>query len=180
MRKQITLAAMLMLLAIVVTSCGDKKSEWTNYYGYTNEDIIGEYSYSNNADAFYGLEESEYCHLCPDAEISISKLSDKTVKFKINCPEAGFSREFIGSPRKFKDDFMVQMRSNYFSRAGSTRLKAYFVTSYVSTNDNQDIHLHGFASYKKFKVEYPVPADSTVVDTVLVQATNYYFDVIKD
>jgi len=179
MKKNITLATLIALFALVFTGCEEKK-EWTNFYGYTNDDIAGEYSYSNISDAFDGLEENEYCHLCPDAEISVIGLNEKTVKFKINCPEAGYSREFVGSPRKFNNDFMVQLTSGYFSRAGSTRLKAYHVTGYVSKNETQDVRIHGFASFNKYKVVYPVPSDSTLVDTVLVQATNYYFDMIKD
>ena len=178
MKKHNTLAAVLMLFALVFTGC-EKKNEWSKYSGYSNEDIIGNYSYSNVTDAFYGLSEGEFCHICPDAEISITGLTDNTVKFVIKCPEAEFSREYIGTPRKFKNDFMVQMTSGYLSR-GSNKLKSYTLTSYVYKNEVGKIRLHGFASYNKFNVEHPVPSDLTIVDTVLIQSVNYYFDMIKD
>ena len=97
----------------------------------------------------------------------------------INCPEEEYSRVYIGTPRKFKSDFMIQMTSGYLSR-GSNKLKSYTLTSYVYQNEAGDIRLHGFASYNKFKVEHPDPSDITIADTVLIQSVNYYFDVIKD
>lgn len=179
MKKYITSAALLLVLALVLSGC-EKKKEWNYRYGYSVDDIAGTYSYSNYESAFDLLTENQYCHICTDAEITVTKLSDKSIKFRINCPEENFSREFVGTPNKNKNDFMINLSSGYMTRAGSTRFKAYNLTGYVYQNEAQNIRLHGFANFCKYKVEYPVPNDSTVVDTVLIQATNYYFDMIKD
>ena len=118
MKKHITLAASILILALVFSGC-EKKKEWTYRYGYTVDDIAGSYSYSNIEGAFDNLTENDYCHICTDAEINITKLTDNTVKFKINCPEEGFSREFVGTPTKNPNDFMLHMTSGYLMRAGT-------------------------------------------------------------
>lgn len=179
MKRNITIATLLLLFVVVLSGC-EKKKEWNYRYGYTVDDIAGTYTYSNIESAFDNLTENQYCHLCQDAEITVTKLSDNSIKFKINCPEEDFSREFVGAPTKNKNDFMIHMTSGYMSRAGATRFKAYNLTGYVYQNEAQAIRLHGFANLCKYKVEHPVPSDSTIVDTVLIQATNYYFDMIKD
>ena len=178
MKRNIKLAALFVLFALVFTSCGEKKNEWTNYYGYTNEDIIGEYSYSNDYDSFYGVLESDYSHICTDAEITIKRLSDNYVSFHVNCPEAGYDRTFEGSPTKNRNDFKISMSSGFINGT----LKSYNVLAYVSKNDQNQIRLHGFASYDSFKVvaTYPIPNGPAVYDTVCDLAYNYYFDMIKD
>ena len=100
MKKNITLTVLLLVLAFAFSSC-EKKKEWKYRYGYSIDDIVGEYTFSNIEGAFEdGLIENQDCHICPDAEISITKLTEKTVKLRINCPEAGFSREYIGTPNR--------------------------------------------------------------------------------
>ena len=179
MKKNITLTVLLLVLAFAFSSC-EKQKEWKYRYGYSIDDIVGEYTFSNIEGAFEdGLIENQDCHICPDAEISITKLTEKTVKLRINCPEAGFSREYIGTPTKNKNDFKIHMTSGYMMRVG-TRFKAYNLMSSVYQNEAQNIRLHGFASFSKYKVEYPFAPDSTLVDTVLTQSINYYFDVIKN
>lgn len=179
MKKNITLSALLLILALLFAGCG-KKKEWSYLFGYTVDDIAGTYTYSNIEDAFETLTENDYCHICPDAEVTITKLTDETIKFKINCPEENFSREWVGKPTKTNGDFMIRMSSGYQMRVG-TKFKSYNLSSSVYQNENQDTRLHGFASICKYEVEFPfAPADSTVVDTVLTQAVNYYFDMIKD
>lgn len=179
MKNNITLAALLLLFVVIFSGC-EKKKEWNYRYGYTVDDIAGSYTYSNIESSFDQLTENQYCHICTDAEINITKLTDQTIKFKINCPDENFSREWVGKPSKTSNDFMLHMSSGYMIRGGRTRFKAYNLTGYVYQNEAQNIRVHGFASFCKYELQYPLAPDSSFVDTALIQATNYYFDMIKD
>ena len=96
--KQMKMSAFFLLLAVMLVGCKDEKKEWNYLYGYTNEDIIGTYHFSNAADAFDSLIESEYCFLCDDAEITISPL-ENMIDFVVKCPdENNFQHVFRGKP----------------------------------------------------------------------------------
>ncbi len=174
--KNYRLLALLCLLGLFLASCDEKKeSEWENYYGYTNEDIIGTYSYSNVSDAFDGVEGVGRYH-CEDAEISISRYSTSQVEFNINCPSQGFSRKFTGVPSPNDGDFMVHMTSGY-KPYGNGKLRAYNLTGYVFKNAKQELRMHGFAAVNIYKI---VSYENGGIDTIPDNGTYYYFDVIKD
>ena len=177
--KNIKLTTALCLLTLLLASCGkESKSKWTNFYGYTNEDIIGSYSYSNVEGAFDAVEGTGR-HACPDAEVSITPYNSKgnVVNFSINCPEENFSRTFTGRPTTNSNDFMLHMSSGYQHYSG--KLRAYNLTSYVFTDDEGTLRLHGYAAVNTYEVVHPYP-DSQLTDTVTVDGVYYYFDVIKN
>lgn len=177
--KKITISAFFILLAVLLVGCDDKKKEWDYLYGYTKDDIIGEYSFSNIDKVFEDLEPSSYCHICDDAEISITAASATTVNFNINCPSDNYSRTFTGVPTKNPGDNMVRMSSGYILSGGG-RLRAYNVLASVYCNDARNIRLSGFATLNTYKL-VPVPnTDPVLYDTVSDSGVNYYFDVIKN
>lgn len=173
--KNYRLWALLCLMGLFFASCGEKKTQWENYYGYTNDDIIGTYSYSNVPDAFEGVE-GVGRYSCENAEISITRYSGSQVEFKINCPSQGFERSFRGVPSPNDDDFMLHMSSGY-RPYGSDRLRAFNLTGYVLKNVNQQLRMHGFAAVNTYKL-VTLPTGGT--DTIADNGTYYYFDVIKD
>ena len=174
--KNYTLMALLCLMGLFFASCnGGSKTEWENYYGYTNNDIIGTYSYSNVADAFEGVEGAGR-YACDNAEISVAPYSGSQVEFKINCPSQGFNRTFTGKPSPNNDDFMVHMSSGY-QHYGSNKLRAYNVTGYVLKNTKQQLRIHGYAAVNTYKL---IVLETGGVDTIPDNGTYYYFDVIKN
>lgn len=177
--KKATISAFLLLLAVVFVGCKDEKKEWKHMYGFTKADIIGEYAFSNIDKAFDDLEPSSYCHLCDDAEISITSVSASTVKFKINCPDEDYSRVFTGVPTKNPEDFMIRMSSGY-EQYGGSKLRAYNVNAYVYYNEAQQIRLHGFSSFNTYKLVQVPGTNPPLYDTVQDSGVNYYFDVIKN
>ncbi len=160
--KNIKILSVLLVLGVLLASCEkEQKKEWNKLYGYSNEDIIGSYSFSNITDAFDGLTESTYCHICEDAQIVISGGSGSTIEFKVNCPSDNFNKTFEGLPRLTDDDFLINMTDP------SSR-PIYELTVYVYKNGEGKIRLHGFARrvfYSGTTEEYKI---------------NYYFDVIKN
>ena len=174
--KNYRLLALLCLLGLFLASCDEKKeTEWENYYGYTNDDIIGTYSYSNVSDAFDGVEGLGRYH-CEDAEISITRYSTSQVKFNFNSPSQSFSHAFTGVPSPNDDDFMVHMSSGY-KPYGNGKLRAYNLTGYVLKNAKQQMRMHGFAAVNIYRI---VSYDNGGIDTIPDNGTYYYFDVIKD
>ena len=67
MKKNIILTVLLLVLAFAFSSC-EKKKEWKYRYGYSIDDIVGEYTFSNIEGAFEdGLIENQDCHICKNA-----------------------------------------------------------------------------------------------------------------
>ena len=166
--KKIAISAFFLLIAVAFIGCESKKSEWNYKYGYTNDDIIGTYHFSNLADTFESLTESEYCFLCDDAEITISSYQENSVRFTIKCPEAGYNHTFSGKPTYSDDDFLINMSESVLG----VNIE-YSVTASVYTNAKNEIRLHGFA--RKIVFEY-----DTNQQQVVKYCYNYYFDVIKN
>lgn len=171
--------ALLILFAVALVGCKDEKKEWNYKYGYTNEDIIGTYSFSNVAKAFEDLEPSAYCNICEDAQIEITAASSWSVKFKINCPDEGYSQTFVGAPTKNPDDCMIRLSSGY-QFTGGGKLRAYNVLASVYQNDLQQIRLSGFAATNTYNLVQVPGTDPPLYDTIADSGYNYYFDIIKN
>lgn len=167
--KNKTLKLMLMALGLMLVSCGKtQKTEWNHYYGYTNTDIVGTYRFSNLPDAFDALTEGEYCHLCKDAEITISHYSGSSIEFKVNCSNEGYNQTFTGDPSHNEDDFLINMTNGH-----STSNTEYSVSASVYDNSKGEIRLHGYAR----KTIYGVDSNQ---HQYVRESYNYYFDVIKN
>ena len=166
--KNKALTLMVLVLGLMLVSCGkDPNSEWTKYYGYTNDDIIGTYRFSNVSDAFASLTESDYCHLCSDAQITIASYSMNSVEFHVKSPNADYDQTFTGVPSHNTDDFLISMSN----QMGSTT--EYTVTATVYNNAKGEIRLHGFAR----KIIYGIDDEE---HKYVKYCYNYYFDVIKN
>ena len=163
------------MLGALFVSCEkqSQEKEWEKHYGYTVEEIAGTYSFSNIADAFDGLTESAYCHVCEDARITVTAKSGNAIEFKVNCPNDNFVRTFEGLPRLTDDDFRITMKA-----PASFAYPSYELTVYVYENDEGDIRLHGFARHVIYELVYNPVTEET--DHVVKSKTNYYFDVIKN
>ena len=166
--KKTLISAFFILLAVAFVGCKDEKKGWDYLYGYTNDDIVGTYHFSNVADAFESLTESEYCHLCDDAEITISSYQENSVKFTIKCPDAGYNHSFTGRTSYSENDFLINMSE----KALGVNIE-YTVTASVYTNAKSEIRLHGFA--RKIIYQY-----DTNQEEIVKECYNYYFDVIKN
>ena len=150
--KNIRILSVLFLLSLFFVSCEEEQNnEWERYYGYTNEEIIGSYSNSNVADAFDGLTESLYCHICDDARITVTAESENMVRFSVNSAEAALNTSLKGNPALNDDDFLITLVDS-----------PYKLTAYVYTNAEGQLRLHGF------------------VRAYSPNLVNYYFDVIKN
>jgi len=176
--KNSKLIALVCLLGIFFVSCNkESTTEWKDYYGYTNEEIIGAYSYSNISNAFDEVEGTGR-HACPDAEINIQALDGNPngIRCSVNCPDEGFSRTFEGLATPNEGDHMIHMSTGYIHSNG--KILAYNVTAYVLKNAKQELRLHGFAA----KNTYEEVADEETGITTYIQTNGeyYYFDVIKN
>lgn len=174
--KNIKLWALLCTLSFFFASCTEPKSEWTNYYGYTNESVIGTYSFSNISTAFDGVEGIDR-HSCPDAEVRIEALSSESgkLKFTINCPDEEYSETLEGIATPNEDDFMIRMSTGIQHYGG--KIIAHNVTAYVMKNDKQQLRLHGYAAVNTYK---EVDPGTGVVNYEPINGEYYYFDVIKN
>ncbi|MBR6930048.1 MAG: hypothetical protein IKH61_07445 [Bacteroidales bacterium] len=173
--KNIKYLSVLLVLGLLFVSCEKQpqESEWEKYYGYTNAEIAGSYSFSNVADAFDGLTEGAYCHICPDAKIDIvGWLGSNIVQFNVNCPSNEFNRTFEGRPRLTDDDFLINMKY-----PSSHPHPDYELTAYVYKNKRGNIRLHGFARHITYETH--VDTNNNTVYQVTAKV-NYYFDVIKN
>lgn len=172
--KNIKNLLILIVLGLFLVSCEKQQTkEWNKYYGYTNEEIVGSYSFSNVTNAFDDLTEGTYCHICEDAKVNITATSGSAIEFKINCPSDEFNRTFEGRPCLTVDDFLINMTAP----SGSPH-PDYELTVYVYKNDKGDIRLHGFARHVTYKPVYNSETEET--DYIPKSYVNYWFDVIKN
>jgi len=152
--KNIKYLFVLLVMSLLLVSCEkEPKQEWNKYYGYTNEEIIGSYSYSSVENAFDGLTESLYCHICEDAVITITAESESSLRFEINSVNEELNASIKGKPAQNDDGFLVCI---------SDAIHDYELMAYVYTNASDQIRIHGYV-----RRYYP-------------SIRNYYFDVIKN
>ena len=173
--KKINYLLSLFMLSLFFVSCEKQpqNKEWNKLYGYTNEEIAGTYSFSKISDAFDGLTESTYCHVCEDARIEIRAKSGEIIEFSVNCPSDNLNRTFEGRPRVTDDDFLINMTAPSWNPYPD-----YELTVYVYDNDEGKVRLHGFARHILYDLVYNPETQET--DHVVRSKTNYYFDVIKN
>lgn len=176
--KNSKLIAIVCLLSLFFVSCEkEPKLEWKDYFGFTNEEIVGTYVYSNVSNAFDEVEGTGR-HACADAKISIraSQNNPNWVEFSVNCPDENFSRTFEGLSTPNEGDHMIHMSTGYIYTGG--KIRAYNVTAYVLKNENQVLRLHGFAARNTYE---EVTNEETGLTTyVQTDGEYYYFDVIKN
>ncbi len=165
---------LLFLLGIVTISCNKGTKEWEQYQGFALDDIKGTYHYSNVANAFESLTESDYCHICEDAVVNISSYlnSETSIEFKVNCPSAVLNKSFTGRPAINEDGILLNM-----AIPATSPFPNYELTAYVYKNDKGIIRLHGFARHIIYEIE--TDANGNISHWVKAKI-NYYFDVIKD
>ena len=176
--KNYKLLVLSCLMGIFFSSCKEEsKSEWKNYYGYTNEDVIGTYSFSNISTAFDGVE-GVGRHSCPDAEVSIetSPQNPKMLRITVKCPKEEFERTIDDFATPNEDDFMLHMSTGIMHTGN--KIKAYNVTAYVMKNGKEQLRLHGYAAVNTYKEVYNEESGNT--SYVQDDGEYYYFDVIKN
>ena len=105
--KKSGIACLLLFLGIVMVSCNKEKK------GYTIDDIVGKYTFSNAADAFDGLEADEYTYLCDDAVITITSDGKNAVEFRLSCPNEEHNARFNGAPFQNENDSIIRMSYDY-------------------------------------------------------------------
>lgn len=150
--KKIKYLSVLLVLGFLFVSCEkQQEKEWKKFYGYTNSEIVGSYSNSYVDDAFDGLTEGLYCHICDDARINITADSDNTMRFAINSAKAALNVSLAGPTVLNENEYM----SNFEDGAYELLVRVY-------TNAKGQVRLHGYV-----RKNHP-------------SLVNYYFDVIKN
>ena len=164
--NKLRVLALLCVLGVFSVSCRERQSEWVSFYGYTSQDVMGSYSPSGVVDAFDGLTENSYCHICSDAQITIT-----ATEFRVNCPSDDFNKTFVMPHAAGEDEFMINTSNPSWSTHPD-----YELVTYVYKNDKGEIRLHGFARHVIYEIIYNE-------NGAVYQAkskVNYYFDVIKN
>ena len=105
--KKWSIIGLLLFLGFMSVSCNKDKE------GYTIDDIVGQYTFSNAADAFEGLEENDFCYFCDDAVITIIRDGKNSVDFRLSCPKEEHSAHFNGAPFQNEIDSVIRMSYDY-------------------------------------------------------------------
>lgn len=173
MKRFSILSALIVLCAVALVSCKpEEKKEWSKFYGYTSNDLVGDYAFSNASNAFANLIESDEGHLCEDAEITVTAASAQTITFRMESPRLHFVKVFTGRPTLNQNTSLINMYSSW------SNLRRFGLTSEVLKNDKGDIRLQGFISDDHY--ERVFNTETGVYDTLYEYSIKYYFDVIKN
>ncbi len=172
---------MLLAFATVLslTSCGKKSISWANFFNYDRDDIVGEYVFSNENDAFSHLVGSEYCHICKDAQISIAPVDEEQVELNINCPNENFHKTFTGNPKKAENDYLINLSTSR-THVSQGFFRSYSVLANVYKNDANKIRLHGEAAENYWQLEEDSISSIHNGNYILHHSVKYYFDVVKE
>ena len=163
--KRISIISLLLFLGFATVSCNKEKK------GYTIDDIVGKYTFSNAADAFEGLEADEYTYLCDDAVITITRDGKNSVEFSLLCPNEdlpwaptneGHKARFNGAPFQNENDSVIRMSYDY--GYGKYPPNESTVTAKVSKMDGK-IRLQGNHYFRSGSSG---------------KSYLYYFDVLKE
>ena len=163
MKKTITLAALLLTLALAFSGCWKKKTEWNYLYDYSVDDITGTYHFSNVENAFELINESNDVRICEDAILIVTKLSETTVRIHLKCPDEDYDQTFEGQPFNTTEDYRI-----YLKKGDDPLHPSYEIHAIVYTNKQGETRLHGYGRKARYHSE----------DGWYFQ--NWYFDMIKD
>lgn len=184
MKKTVFYVA-IATLVLVFASCKKNKNEWEKYYGYTSNDICGNYSFSNASDAFESLTAGEFCKLCSDAVISIASSGENRVGFGMVSDEFDYNKSYMGKAPASSHDFMIDIKGSTQSLS-HTSFIGTFLNSTVYKNAEGKIRLKGNSAHNRYNIKFHIIYDDhhnpvdTIPDTTLYSSTRYYFDVIKN
>ena len=163
----------LLLLVIACFSCEKQETkEWSKFFGYTNDDIVGEYVHSGLSTAFADLTESSSAYLCADAQVKITSTSETGILFRIDCPDHNFAKSFSGCPSPNSGSFLINMGG------AMSGMKRYVLSATVRKNGEEKVRLEGSVSEDHFVREYNTATQK--YDTIFDHSVKYYFDVIKN
>ena len=163
----------LLLLVIACFSCEKQETkEWSKFFGYTNDDIVGEYVHSGLSTAFADLPESSSAYLCADAQVKITSTSETGILFRIDCPDHNFAKSFSGCPSPNSGSFLINMGG------AMSGMKRYVLSATVRKNGEEKVRLEGSVSEDHFVREYNTATQK--YDTIFDHSVKYYFDVIKN
>ena len=183
MKKSVLFVAFVTIV-LAFSSCGSN-NEWQKFYGYTPNDIAGEYIFSNQPDAFQSLTEGEFCHLCKDAIINIVPSNENNIRFEMVCEDENYHKIYVGKAPLNSHDFMIDIKGNV-QPISSTSFNVFNLNSRVYHNAEGKIRLEGNSACNRYNVKQNIIYDSehvpvdTTYDTTLYSSTRYYFDVIKN
>ena len=183
--KRTVLFVALATIVMTFASCEKDKNGWQKFYNYTPDVIGGSYSYSNEPNAFESLTEGEFCHLCPDAEITIAPSGDNAIRFVMKSEEAEYEKAYQGKAPLNSHDFMIDIKGNPQVYSSTSFLRC-FLNARVYQNADGQIRLEGNSAHNRYKIQFHVIYDEhhnpvdIIPDTALISSTHYYFDVIKN
>lgn len=157
--KRISIVVAVVAL-LVFGSC--KKEKWNNFYGFQKQDLVGTYSNSGMEGAFDSFIESDFCHICSDADIEVSLSDEDLLTVDFSSARHRFDRSFTGVGVYNDHDFLIEIPSGQ-----------YDIMARVQTNESEQVRLVGHAR----RHYNALPVQDTVYYDVYV---NYVFDVIKN
>ena len=105
--KITSIISLLLFVGFMTVSCNKETK------GYTIDDIVGEYTFSNAADAFEGLEAEDFIYLCDDAVVTITRDGKNSVEFRLSCPNEEHNARFNGAPFQNENDSVIMMSYDY-------------------------------------------------------------------
>ncbi len=154
MKRLIIITLLSLGMTYALTSCKDDKPEWKKFFGYTTEDILGDYV-ANTDESVYSDIPTNNNVVFKDATIHIQNYAKSLITLKVNFPSETMLT-FHGLAPINDADYLISMKNN-----------GYALSATVYHDELGDIRLHGF-------VQFGVSGDTTVY------TTNYYFDVVKE
>ena len=189
MRNLQKIIILSIICLLTFASCKKKESEWKRLYGYTRNDIVGSYTFSNCAEAFQGLTQNDTVScICKDAEITIDSISTDRVKIRLKCPDEDYDRQFLGKAPATSYDFQIFIQGETQHHSHTTFSDTYSIHKIqadIYHNEKGQIRLAGagmairYLDSYKFIYDFDGHVVDTIITTKMLDNLDYFFDVVK-
>lgn len=92
----------LIISIVMLAGCREKEQQWHKFFGFTVDDVEGTYYSTPDAD-FDIPTTSAYVKYYDDVDVTITKLSDKSLNFRIEIPNE-YVKVFTGQAGALSDE----------------------------------------------------------------------------
>lgn len=156
--KRITTILATALILVFCSSCEkDPVNEWSRFFGFTKDDVIGHYE-PNPDESLYEELPTAGVKVYSDAVIDVVPLSDNLVSIRIRIPSVPLNKVFSGTI------YSESSNSDIVLSNGNDDIRMT-----VYKNDKGQVRFHGRQKRYIYGPTYEV-----------VDSDNYGFDVIRE
>ena len=157
---------LIIAIALILASCGQKENEWGRFYGFTQDDIVGHYE-ANPDQSLYEPLPNEVETIYDNASIDVTAAGSSSISLHIVIPDV-INKSFTGPINTASGNQSNITMANIINNYNKEDI---MLTVYK--NAKGQVRFHGRVKHYRYSSQ---PGH----ENELVQSENWGFDVIKE